>query len=91
MKGPVPSPLYDCAESKTLRERLLVVYVDAYVKGSMVPVGVMIAAPLAVPLHLVDCLTHLGAVIAVASSFMVDPILVRLQTVVALIGSRQAG
>src|ERR1035438_896683 len=51
----------------------LFVYVDADVEPTVIPVGLVIAAPLAVVLHALYVTVHLPAVFAVLGHILIDP------------------
>ena len=52
--------------------RLLVAQVDAQVEAVVIPLGVVIAAPLTVRLHSVDIAVHLAAFVAKAARITID-------------------
>jgi hypothetical protein len=51
----------------------LFVYVDAYVEPTVIPVGLVAAAPLAVVVHALYVAGHLPAVFAVLCRILIDP------------------
>src|ERR1700691_3304338 len=51
----------------------LLVYVDADVEPTVIPVGLVIAAPLTVVVHNVYVIGHLPAVFAVLDRILIDP------------------
>jgi hypothetical protein len=69
-----------------VERRSLVAEVDADVEARVIPIGVMIAAPLAVSIHAGDIVVHLRAVLAVAGSVVIDSGAVGFQALVAVVG-----
>jgi hypothetical protein len=73
------------------------VKIDADVKHAVIPIGFVIAAPLAVGVHAVDVVIDLSTVIAMAGGIAVNAILIGLQPgsaiagVIAVRAERNAG
>jgi hypothetical protein len=51
----------------------LLVHIDADVEPTVIPVGLVIAAPFAVVVHNLYVISHLPAIFAVLGSILVDP------------------
>jgi hypothetical protein len=60
------------------------VHVDADIKGAVVPIGFVIAAPLAVAIHFGDVVADLGTIVAVARGVVIDFGFVGVEAVTAI-------
>src|ERR1700693_4492548 len=61
----------------------LLAYVDADVEPTVIPVGLVIAAPLAVVVHNLYVIGHLPAVFAVLDPILIDPGLICFELLIA--------
>lgn len=51
----------------------------------MIPIGMVLAAPVAIGIHAIDILIHLAAVVAVFCSVPIDPSAIGLQLSMAVV------
>jgi hypothetical protein len=76
----------ESAAAYVCNSRNLLVHVDADIEGAVVPIGFVIAAPLAVAIHFGDVVLHLRTIVSVARGVVIDFGFIGVEAVAAIAG-----